>query len=165
MALDHDAVRKSVHARTAEIRRKTRRSASTEAELRVRQLDTVDLIVGGATVRHVSEHFGRDVEDVRKDYAAGLALLVDKSVDRAVQLREEVTARQRALILANMPKAKAGNLQSAHIVAAADNLLASIWGLRSLRIDPPVREGDARLADAVEGYLAGLAEGVKAKPS
>jgi len=163
MALDHDAVARSVHARTAEIRSTHRKSASTEAEMRVRQLDTVDLIVGGATVRHVSEHFGRDMEDVRKDYHAGLALLIDRSVDRAIQLREEVTARQRALILANFPKAKAGNPQAASIVHACDNLLASIWGLRSLRIDPPIRDGDPTLADAVGAYLTGLADAA-AKP-
>ena len=161
--MDHETIRKSVKARTKDIRRKTRESAATDAELITRQLDTVDLIVNGATVRQVAELFVRDMSDVTVDYHAGLALLIDKSIDRSIALREEITARQRSLVFANMPKARSGDRAAAQIVIAADGLLASIWGLRSLRIERPPRTGDPGIADAVGAYLEGLADSVKGK--
>ena len=72
-------------------------------------MDVVDLIVNGASLRQVARHFKIDTETARLHYTAGLARLIDTSVDRSLALREEVTARQRELILANMARAKAGD--------------------------------------------------------
>ena len=154
--MDHEAVAGAVFERT-DIARKD--AAGTEAERIARQMDIVDLIVAGASLRQVAKHFKIDPEQARKDYAAGLAHLIDTSVDRSIALREEVTARQRELILANMARAKAGDRAAAAIVQGADGLLASIWGLRSLRIERPPRRGDERLADAVSAYLDGITAG------
>lgn len=154
--MDHDANRANVIERTARIRRD---STHTDAELITRQLDTVDLIVGGATVRQVAAHYGLDMHTVRDDYHAGLNLLTDRSIDRSIALREEITLRQRALILANMPRAKAGDRISAQIVQNSDALLISLWGLRSLRADPPARRTTSELAEAVEAYLDGVTAG------
>lgn len=157
----HDTVRKSVKARTKAIRRDARESAGTAAELISRQLDVVDLIVNGATVRQVAQLFKRDMGQIRIDYAEGLALLTDRSIDRSMALREEITARQRALVFANMPAARSGDRAAAQIINQADGLLASIWGLRSLRVEHPPRPGDPGISDAVTAYLAGLADSVK----
>jgi len=163
MTMDHDKIRKSVNARTKAVRRKTRESAGTEAELITRQLDVVDLIVNGATVRQVSTLHKRDMAEISRDYAAGLAMLRDHSIDASIALRDEITARQRALILANMPRARGGDRVSAQIVNQADGLLASIWGLRSLRVERPPRPGDPGISDAVAAYLVGLADSVPKK--
>ena len=152
--MDHDKTRAAVLERTDIARRD---SSHTEAELVARQMDVVDLIVNGASLRQVSKHFKIEYEQARLDYAAGLRRLTDNSIDRSLAMREEVTARQRELILANMARAKAGDRSSAAIIQAADNLLASIWGLRSLRIDRPARRGDDALTDALSAYLAGIA--------
>lgn len=134
-------------------------AAGTEAEFVARQMDIVDLIVNGASLRQVADHYKIDWATARADYTAGLARLIDTSIDRSIALREEVTARQRALVLANMPRAKAGDRSSAAIIQAADNLLASIWGLRSLRIERPARPRSDALADAVSAYLDGVTAG------
>ena len=97
--MDHAVVAKGVHTRTARIRRA---SAKTEAERVDRQMDVVDLIVSGATVRQAAKHFGCTMESVRQDYAAGLDLLRDKSIDYSIALHDEVTARQRSIIMANI---------------------------------------------------------------
>jgi hypothetical protein len=133
-------------------------AAGTEAELVARQMDVVDLIVNGASLRQVARHFKITLNQARADYTAGLAHLIDTSIDRSIALREEVTARQRELILANMARAKAGDRAAASIVQQADGLLASIWGLRSLRIERP-RRGDNALSDAVAAYLDGITTG------
>lgn len=151
--MDHEKLAGAVFERT-DLARKD--AAGTEAELVARQMDVVDLVVNGASLRQVARHFGIDPEQARRDYAAGLARLIDSSIDRSVALREEVTARQRELILANMPRAKAGDRAAASIVQQADGLLASIWGLRSLRIERPARPRDDALADAVSAYLDGI---------
>jgi hypothetical protein len=150
--VDHEAVRDAVFERTAA----ARDAAGTEAEYVARQMDVVDLIVNGASLTQVAKHFKIHPETARDDYTAGLARLVDTSIDRSIALREEVTARQRQLILANMARAKAGDKASAAIVQAADNLLASIWSLRSLRIEHTPRPRDSMLADAVSAYLDGI---------
>ena len=155
--MDHDKTRAAVLDRTAHARRD---SSETEADLVARQMDVVDLIVSGASLTQCARHFKIHIETVRDDYKAGLARLTDNSVDRSLALREEVTARQRELILANMARAKAGDRSSAAIIQAADNLLASIWGLRSLRIERPARPNDGVLGDAVSAYLAGIATGL-----
>ena len=153
--VDHEAVRGAVFERT-DIARKD--AAGTEAEMTALEMDIVDLVVNGASLRQVAKHFKIDPETARLHYAAGLARLIDTSIDRSVALREEVTARQRELILANMSRAKAGDKASAAIVQSADNLLASIWGLRSLRIERPRprRASGDHLADAVSAYLDGI---------
>ena len=132
--------------------------AETDAELITRQLDTVDLIVAGATLRQVAKAHGVEMSQVRVDYAAGLEILRDKSVDRSLQLREEITARERRLVFANMTRAMAGDKTAAMIVQHADQVLASIWGLRSLRVETPAREPDPAIASALSAYLAGLQE-------
>lgn len=152
--MDHDKLAGAVFERT-DIARKD--AAGTEAERIARQMDVVDLIVNGASLRQVARHFAINITTARADYAAGLAYLMDSSIDRSIALREEVTLRQKELILANMARAKAGDKSSAAIVQSADNLLASIWGLRSLRIERPARPRDDALADAVSAYLVGIA--------
>lgn len=156
--MDHDKIRDATLERTDIARRD---SASTEAELVARQMDVVDLVVNGASLRQVARHFAITGETARQDYAAGLARLVDTSIDRSIALREEVTARQRELILANMARAKAGDRHAAAIVQGADGLLASIWGLRALRTEPPPRPRDDALADAVSAYLDGITASVR----
>lgn len=151
--MDHAKLREAVERRTATMRD----SCGTAAEATAMDFDIVDLIVNGASLRQVAKHFGIDHNAARLAYARGLAALVDGSVERSIALREEVTARQRELILANMARAKAGDAKSAQIVQNADSLLASIWGLRSLRIEPPARPRDAAITDAVEAYLEGVA--------
>ena len=164
--MDHEAIRASATERIDDLRAElaadlaadpTLDRAMSDAELVTRRLDIVDLIVHGASLRQVAKHFKISHELVRIDYAAGLELLRDRSVDRSLQLREEITARERALIFANIERAKAGDKSSAMIVQHADQVLASIWGLRSLRVETPAREGDPQLADAVTAYLHGLA--------
>ena len=152
--MDHVKVAGAVFERT-DIARKD--AAGTEAEYVARQMDVVDLIVNGASLTQVAKHYGIAVETARQDYTAGLARLTDTSIDRSIQLREEVTARQRELILANMARAKAGDRAAASIVQQADNLLAGIWGLRSLRVERPrARRNDDALTDAVSAYLDGI---------
>jgi hypothetical protein len=150
--VDHDATRAAATVRV----RGYRDDAETEAEDVARQFDVVDLIVNGATVKQVADHFLCSIATVRRDYAAGVEALRDRSIETTMALRDEITMRQRSLILANMPRARAGDRASALIVQGADALLASIWGLRSLRIEPPKRPRDPALAAAVEGYLEGL---------
>lgn len=159
--MDHDKIRASVMTRTAALRDE----AGTDAEVTARDFDIVDLIVNGASLRQCAKHYGIDLNTARAAYARGLAALVDSSIDRSIALREEVTARQRELILANMARAKAGDKSSAMIVQNADSLLASIWGLRSLRIEPPARPRDPAIADALDAYLRGITEGSSAPRS
>jgi hypothetical protein len=151
--VDHAKLRGAVFERT-DIARKD--AAGTEAERVARQMDVVDLIVNGASLPQVARHYKIDLERARDDYVAGLARLVDTSIDRSLALREEVTARQRLLIFENMPRARVGDRTAAAIVQNADSLLASIWGLRSLRIDRPARPGSDPLSDAVSAYLDGI---------
>lgn len=149
---DEAKVRESVYARTAELR------TITEAEDVAFQLDVVDLIVGGASMRQIAETYSTTLKAIRVAYRCGLERLVDKSADRSMMLREEITARQRSLVLANLARAKLGDRNAAVIVQKADALLASIWGLRSLRVDVLPPPGDPAIAAALDGYLAGLAE-------
>lgn len=153
--LDHGKVRDGVATRTEELRREA--VTVTDAETISFQLDVVDLIVNGATVRQVANHYGCSMSEARAAYVAGLERLTDRSIERSMGMREEITARQRLLIFANMPRAKAGDRQAAQIVDNADQLLASIWAVRSLRVELPPRDPDPGIAAAMEGYLAGLA--------
>jgi hypothetical protein len=121
-------------------------------------LDVVDLVVNGATIRQVSEHFKVPYKTARSAYMEGLQQVTDRSIDRTIAMREEITARQRILIFSNMARARAGDRAAAQIVARADALLASVWGLRSIRIELPDRPPDPQIAAAMEGYLSGLAE-------
>jgi hypothetical protein len=152
--MDHAVVDSEFATRIADLRRK----AATEAEDVAHVFEVVDLIVSGATLRQVAEHYKCTLDTVRADYQLGLSLLIDRSVDRSMALREEITARQRALIFANMVSARAGDKNAAAIVNRADALLASIWGLRSLRVEAPPRRGDPTIAAALEGYLTGLTD-------
>ena len=162
--VDHDATRRAVTTRTARVRRK---SAKTEADKIARQMDTVNMIVSGATLRQCATTFKTSMENVRLDYAAGLERLRDSSIDYSIQLRDEVTARQRSLILANIVRARAGDKTAAIIVNQADQLLASIWGLRYIKIAhiAPTAK-DPGITEAIGAYLQGLADSasVPAKP-
>jgi DNA-binding CsgD family transcriptional regulator len=154
--MDHVKLADATYERT-DLARKD--AAGTEAEATALEMDVVDLIVAGASLTQVAKHFKIDRETARDHYTAGLERLMDTSIDRSIALREEVTARQRELILANMARAKAGDRASALIVQGADNLLASIWGLRSLRVERPhVRRSDGALSDALDAYLSGILE-------
>jgi hypothetical protein len=133
----------------------------TEAERISMRFDIVDLIVNGASLRQVAAHFDITPPEARNEYRAGIDMLRDRSIDASMDLRDEVTMRQRELILSNMARAKAGDVKAATIVQKADDMLTSIWGLRSLRIDPPRRPPDPGIAAAMEGYLAGLDESTK----
>jgi hypothetical protein len=113
----------------------------TEAERISMRFDIVDLIVNGASLRQVAAHFDITPPEARNEY--------------------RVTMRHRELLLSNMARAKAGDVKAATIVQKADDMLTSIWGLRSLRIDPPRRPPDPGIAAAMEGYLAGLDESTK----
>ena len=128
----------------------------TEADKMALRFAIVDLVVNGATLRQIGTTYKISPEEARQEYHRGLAMLNERSIDDALAMRDEVTARQKALILANLPKAKAGDLKAAMIVQKADDLLTSIWGLRSLKIDVPRRPGDAGIADSVEAYLASI---------
>jgi hypothetical protein len=130
----------------------------TEAERTSMRFDIVDLVIAGASLRQVAKHFDITPPEARQEYRAGLDMLKDRSVDAAMDLRDEVTERQRALIMANLARAKSGDVKSAQIVQKADDLLTSIWGLRSLTIDRPPKPKDPLIASAMEGYLAGLAD-------
>lgn len=136
----------------------------TDAEATVRQFAIVDLIVAGASLRQAATHFKLPFSTVRNEYEEGVAVLRDRSIDQAAMLRDEITMRQRTLIFANMSKARAGDRAAAAIIHAADSLLASIWGLRSLRVEMVPRERDPGIAAAMEAFLVGIDEAASPKP-
>jgi hypothetical protein len=130
----------------------------TSVELQQRRFDTVDLVIQGFSLRQIGEHHGLNVSDVRRDYLIGMETLRDHSIEATKALRDEVTARQRLLIASNMAKARAGDVRAATIVQRADEMLVSIWGLRSLRVEIPDPEPDPDIAVALEAYLTGITE-------
>jgi hypothetical protein len=131
-------------------------ATETDAEVVTRQFAIVDFIVAGASLRQTATHFKLSVAECRREYQAGVEILRDRSIDSALTLRDEITARQRSLIFANMSKARAGDRPAATIIHNADALLASIWGLRTLRVEMAPRPKDPGIAAAMEGYLAGI---------
>jgi hypothetical protein len=141
-----------------------RSKAGTTAALVKRRLDTVDLIIQGATLRQVGELHHLAIEAVRFDYFAGLEMVTDRSIKATIALRDEVTMRQRLLIMANMKRALDGDKGAATIIQRADELLVSIWGLRAIKPDFEL-PSDPMLTEALEAYLVGVAEQIaKATP-
>lgn len=137
------------------------RAAVTSVELSRRVLDTVDLVVQGFSLRSIADRHKIDWAQARDDYFAGMRALNDRSMDATLALRDEVTARERVLIASNMTRARAGDKGAATIVQRADELLVSIWGLRSIRVDLPEPDHDPMLAEAMEAYLEGVAEKIE----
>lgn len=135
--------------------------AATSAELEQRQLDTVDLVVQGIPLRAIAKKHGCSLGQVHADYGAGMKKLADRSMDAIVALRDEITLRQKSLIAANMPAARAGDKSAALIVQRADELLTSVWGLRSLKVTMAEVPRDPMIAEALEAYLTGIAEKVR----
>ncbi len=131
-------------------------ATETDAEVVARQFAIVDLVVAGASIRQAADHFKLSTATCRREYEQGVEILRDRSIDQAKYLRDEITMRQRTLIFANMSKARAGDRAAAQIIHNADSLIASVWGLRSLRVDMEPRRGDPGIAAALEGYLVGL---------
>jgi len=134
------------------------RAAVTGAGLQKRRFDTVDLVIQGFTLRQIAEHHKLDYPTAREDYLAGMALLRDHSLEATKALCDEVTARQRMLIASNMARARAGDVKAATIVQRADEMLISIWGLRSLKVEMTEIPSDPNIAVAMEAYLTGIAE-------
>lgn len=122
-----------------------------------RKLDTFDLVVQGATIRQVAERHGIHYSEARQDYLDAIAMLNERTMESVAAMRDEITARQRTLILANMPRARAGDDKAANIVQRADNLLVGLWGLRTARLDVTVKRSDT-LDDALSAYLQGVAD-------
>jgi hypothetical protein len=129
----------------------------TSAELMQRRLDTVDLIVMGATIRQVAERHDISYIEARDDYFKGMAILNDRTAEAVVAMRDEVTTRQKALIRANMPAAMKGDEKAARIVQSADNMIAGLWGLRSARLEVTHKRDDT-LASAMNEYRSQIVE-------
>lgn len=146
-----DSVREQVHAAQAE----------TSVELSQRQLDTVELVVQGVSLRAIAERHGLKYREVREDYLNGMRIINDRSIEATLALRDEVTMRQRLLIFSNMPKARAGDRAAAAIVQRADEMLMSIWGLRSVKIEKAEIPADPVIAAAMDAYLTGITEQVR----
>jgi DNA-binding CsgD family transcriptional regulator len=144
--------------------RGVRDPSSCEAELAARCYDVYELMVNGATIRQVADHFGISRSLVQADLARVAVEMNAQGHERALVLREEIIARQRALIFANMPRAKAGDKTSAQIVQHADALIATVAGLRYLRpmepLEPPV--ADSPISDAVAAYVKGIMDATPA---
>lgn len=136
------------------------RRAETTMELTQRRLDTVDLIIQGATLRQVADRHGLMVEEVREDYRIAMNALNDRSADRVLDMREEITARQRAMVLANMAQARMGDVKAAAIVQRSDQILCDVWGLRYIRPAMEDVPRDPTIAAALSVYLAKVAERV-----
>lgn len=147
-------------ARETVTARARKERAETTLELNQRRLDTVDLIIQGATLRQVAERHGIGLTEAREDYQVAMRLLNEHAVDRVLDMREEITGRQRTLILANMSKARMGDVKAATIVQRADQMLADIWGLRYIRPDPTEVPRDPMIAAALAVYLEKVAERV-----
>jgi hypothetical protein len=125
--------------------------AETPAALITRRLDTVDLIVQGASLRQVAERHEVDYFTARNDYYEGLAMLSDRTAKAVVAMRDEVTMRQKALIFANMKLAQMGDSKAATVVQNADSMLVSLWGLRSVRLEAAATP-DSPLREALNTY-------------
>ena len=147
-------------ARATVTARLRKEKAETTLELDQRRLDTVDLIIQGATLRQVADRHGLSLTEVKEDYQIAMRLLNEQSGDRVLDMREEITARQRTLILANMSKARAGDLKAATVVQRADQMLSDIWGLRYIRPEPTEAPHDPMIAAALTVYLEKIAERV-----
>jgi hypothetical protein len=130
--------------------------AVTDAELWQRRLTTVELVVMGASIRQVAERHDVDYQTARDDYFTGLAAVNDRTSDAVIAMRDEVTMRERSLILAMMPLAKAGDTKAAGVIQRADDMIAGLWGLRSARLDVTVRPSS--LQDALNSYLEAAVE-------
>ena len=141
--------------------RDTGRKAATTMELSKRVCDTVDLVVQGFTLRAIADRHKIDWRQARADYLTGVQLLADRSLEATLALRDEVTMRQRVLIASNMPRARAGDLKAAMIVQRADDILISIHGLRSIKVDMPEPDPDPLIAEAMEAYLEGVADKIE----
>ena len=135
----------------------TGHSLAEDAELVQRRLDTVDLVVMGATIRQVADRHDVDYYTARDDYMRGMEMLNERTARSVAAMRDEVTMRQKAIIMAMLPEAKKGDTKAAGVVQRADDILAGLWGLRSARLeieDVTMRQsGNDSLQAALDEYL------------
>jgi transposase-like protein len=113
-------------------------------------------MVNGASVNQIAKHFGISRTLVRSDIQHVVEELNARDLDRVLAIREEIVARQRELIFANMPRARIGDKAAATIIQNAENIIASVTGVRYLRPDPPPHATDPTLAAALEAYTTGI---------
>lgn len=154
--MDHDAVADVTAIRIAKT--KAIEDTWTDAERHAMRFFIVELVVNGGTIQQAADHFAISHSYARSEYQAGLAEMRERTIDEATDLRDEVTLRQRELILSNMPRAKAGDRSAAQIVQNADLLLAGLWGLRSLPVARKRRPATPAIAEAVEAYVQGVTD-------
>ena len=131
-------------------------STDTGAELVQRRLDIVEMVVNGATIRQCADEFDIDYKTARTDYFAGLRLVNARTADDVAAMRDEITLRQKKIIMAHLPLAVAGDVKSAGVVARCDEMLAGLWGVRSIRLEQERR--DTHLDEATRAYVNAIVD-------
>jgi hypothetical protein len=137
--------------------------AATDVERMERAYRVFEMVAAGASINQIANTIGISRTLVRSDLRAVVEELNQDGVDRTLEIREEILARQRSLILHNRSMAERGDGSTASRNAAAicqkaDDLIASITGVRYYRVEvaPTPRTPDPVLAAALDAYTTAI---------
>lgn len=108
--------------------------APNVAALEVRRREILAMVVSGVPLSQIAERYGLDISTISRDYRHA-AKLYGPPEDEVQAWREEISERQRSIIMGHITAARAGDPKAAAVVQRSDSLLSDIWGLKIVKVD------------------------------